>query len=150
MATVAVAGPVAGHPEAFRVARGALELAVAGGRADTTVTLDRLGVAGLLLQLDDTSQLVAFADRTLAAVRRHDQARGTHLLDTLRHHLRSGQNRAATAAALHLHPNTVVQRLQRIQSLTGLNLADPEALLQVRAALLVLDVARTRLDDDRT
>lgn len=149
-ATVAVAGPVAGHPQAFRTARGALDLALAGGRADTTVTLAGLGVAGLLLQLDDTTQLVGFADRTLAAVRRHDADRGTHLLDTLRHYLDHGQNRALTASALHLHPNTVTQRLQRIQLLTGLDVADPAASVQVRAALLVLDVASSRLDDGRT
>ncbi len=149
-ATVATVGPVTGHPQAFRTARGALELAVAGGHTDVTVTLDRLGVAGLLLQLDDTAQLIAFADQTLGAVRKHDSARGTHLLDTLRHYLNHGQNRGATATALHLHPNTVTQRLARIQSLTGLDLTDPAAVVHIRAAVLVLDVARTRLEADRT
>lgn len=146
-ATVAVAGPTAGHPQAYRTARGALEIALDGGRSDVTVTLDRLGVAGLLLQLDDPAPLVAFADRTLAPVRRHDARRGTRLLDTLRRYLGNRQNRAATAAALHLHPNTVTQRLQRVESLTGLDLADPEAVVQIRAALTVLDVAGPRLDD---
>lgn len=147
-ATVAVAGPVSGHPQAFRTARGALELAVAGGRTDVTVTLDRLGVAGLLLQLDDTAQLIGFADRTLGAVREHDAARGTHLLATLRHYLSHGQSRGATAASLHLHPNTVSQRLARIQALTGLDLADAAVVVQMRAAVLVLDVARTGLESD--
>jgi len=146
-ATVAVAGPAAGHPQAYRTARGALEIALGGGRSDVTVTLDRLGVAGLLLQLDDPAPLVAFADRSLAAVRRHDERRGTQLIDTLRCYLGNRQNRAATAAALHLHPNTVTQRLQRIETLAGLDLADPEAVVQVRAALTVLDVARVRLED---
>jgi len=159
-ATVAVAGPVSGHPQAFRTARGALELAVAGGRTDVTVTLDRLGVAGLLLQLDDTTQLIGFADRTLGAVREHDAARGTHLLATLRHYLSHGQSRAATAAALHLHPNPVTQRPARIQALTGLDLTDTAAAVQLRAAAgegrhhaalsVVLDVARTRLETDQT
>lgn len=147
-ATVAVAGPVRGHPQAFRTARGALDLALAGGRVDVTVTLDGLGVAGLLLQLDDTAQLIGFADRTLSAVRTHDATRGTRLLATLRHYLSHGQSRAVTAAALHLHPNTVTQRLARIQSLTGLDLADPAAVVQMRAAVLVLDVARARLESD--
>jgi sugar diacid utilization regulator len=145
-ATVAVAGPMTGHPRAFRTARGALELALAGGRVDVTVTLDGLGVAGLLLQLDDSAQLIGFADRTLAAVREHDDARGTHLLDTLRHYLSNGQSRGATATALHLHPNTVTQRLARIQALTGLDLTDPAAVVQIRAAVLVWDVARTGLE----
>ncbi|HEY5882588.1 MAG TPA: helix-turn-helix domain-containing protein [Nakamurella sp.] len=128
-------------------ARGALEIVLDGGRSGLTVTVDRLGVAGLLLQLDDPAPLVAFADRSLAAVRRHDEPRGTQLLDTLRCYLGNRQNRAATAAALHLHPNTVTQRLQRVESLTGLDLADAEAVVQIRAALTVLDVARVRLED---
>lgn len=41
----------------------------------------------------------------------------------------------------------VTQRLQRIESLTGLDLADPEAVVQARAALTVLDVAGFRFED---
>ncbi|ACV81170.1 helix-turn-helix domain-containing protein [Nakamurella multipartita] len=146
-ATVCVSPPAADYPLAFRMARGGLEIGLAGGRIDTAITLDDLGVAGLLLQVDDPGPLVAFADRTLAPVRRHDAQRGTQLLDTLRCYLAARQNRAATAQALHLHPNTVTQRLQRVESLTGLELADPEAMVQVRAALTVLDVAGFRFED---
>lgn len=147
-ATVAVAGPPSGYPEAHRIARGALEIALAGGRSDVTVTLDGLGVSGLLLQLDDPAPLLAFADRTLAQVRRHDARRGTRLMQTLRSYLDHRQNRAATAAALHLHPNTVTQRLQRIQALARLDLTDPEAVVQARTALTVLDAARAGLEND--
>lgn len=146
-ATAAVAGPRTGYPEAHRIARGALEIALAGGRSDVTVTLDGLGVSGLLLQLDDPAPLLAFADRTLAEVHRHDERRGTHLVQTLRSYLDHRQNRGATAAALHLHPNTVTQRLQRIQALANLDLTDPEAVVQARTALTVLDVARAGLED---
>lgn len=128
-------------PRAHRVARGVLALAAGAGRTDTTVSGDDLGVVGLLVQLEDPAPLLAFADRTLGPLRRSDTDRGTQLVRTLTVHLAHRQQRAATAAALHLHPNTVTQRLQRIQVLTGLDLADPAAVLQAQTAVTVLQVA---------
>ncbi|MGS0685018.1 PucR family transcriptional regulator [Nakamurella sp. GG22] len=142
-ATVAVSA--AGHrnyPEAYRTARGALELATRSGRTDSTVTLEDLGVAGLLLQLDDADQLLEFADRTLAEIRRHDVQRGSDLLRTLRCYLDNRQSRAATARALHVHPNTVTQRLHRIESLSGVDLGKPDTIVRIQAALTLIDVAQ--------
>ena len=142
-ATVAVSGSAhRNYPEAYRTARGALEIATRGGRTDVTVTLADLGVAGLLLQLDDADQLLAFADRTLAEIRQHDEQRGTELLPTLRCYLDNRQSRAATARALHVHPNTVTQRLQRIESLSGANLGKPDTIVRIQAALTLIDVAQ--------
>lgn len=142
-ATVAVSG--AGRQplvRAYRTARGALEVALRSGRVDATVTLADLGVSGLLLQVDDPGQLLEFADQTLAGIRAHDRQRGTQLLQSLRTYLDNDQNRLETARALHVHPNTVSQRLQRVQALTGLDPATPAAAVQIRAALTVLDVAQ--------
>jgi sugar diacid utilization regulator len=141
-ATVAVSGT--GHrnyPQAYRTARGALDVAIRGGRSNVTITLDDLGVSGLLLQLDDPDQLLEFAEATLAQVRRHDEQRGTQLVETLRSYLGNQQSRSETAKALHVHPNTVSQRLQRIETLTGLDLLQPASIVQVRAALMLLDIA---------
>ena len=60
----------------------------------------------------------------------------------MRTYLDRRQHRSETAAALHLHPNTVTQRLQRIETLTSLNLADPAAVVELTAALALLDVAQ--------
>ncbi|MEU3370639.1 helix-turn-helix domain-containing protein [Streptomyces sp. NPDC006660] len=62
------------------------------------------------------------------------------LLQTLRTHLGQRQDRRATARVLRLHPNSVDNRLTRIQELTGLDLGSPRdtalalAALSVRAA----------------
>ncbi|GAA4711694.1 helix-turn-helix domain-containing protein [Pseudonocardia yuanmonensis] len=147
-ARVAVSGPVpagAGFAEAYRIARGALAVADAGGRAHgatgPTIALDDLGVAGLLLQLGDPDPLRAYADRTLGPLIRHDREHGTALLRTLRTHLDQGLDRRATARALTLHPNTVSQRLRRIEALSGLDLRSSWAVVDARSALVVLDVA---------
>ncbi|WHX15615.1 GAF domain-containing protein [Streptomyces malaysiensis subsp. malaysiensis] len=127
--------------QAYRTARGALNVALRTGRSDIVVTPDDLGVAGLLLQLNDARQLVAFADRTLAAVREHDLRRGTHLLRTLRVYLDSDLSRTEAAQRLNLHPNTVSQRLRRIEVVADIDLSAPTTIVEVSAALLLLDVA---------
>jgi sugar diacid utilization regulator/GAF domain-containing protein len=141
-ATVAVSAPGAyGYGEAYRTAKGALDIAMRAGRTDTVVRLEDLGVLGLLLQLEDSTQLVAFAGRSLGPLLDYDAVHRTDLVETLRTHFACKLDRSRTAGALHIHPNTVTQRLRRIEQLCGVELADPAVALQFSAALTVLDVA---------
>jgi sugar diacid utilization regulator/GAF domain-containing protein len=126
----------------FRMLRSGLELARRQGHHDRTVTLPALGIYGLLLQLDEPEQLSRFAQQTLAPLREYDAAKHTDLLDTLAAYLAHNMSTAQTAAALYLHPNTVGQRLKRIEAVLGLSLAQPEALVQLKAALMADDVLR--------
>ncbi|NUH40158.1 helix-turn-helix domain-containing protein [Streptomyces samsunensis] len=57
------------------------------------------------------------------------------LIVTLRAFLDNESNMSKTAAELHLHRNTVIQRLQRIRSLLQVNLDDPGDRLALRLAL---------------
>jgi sugar diacid utilization regulator len=142
-ASVAVSRPCAtllDHPAAFRLARGAVELSQLRGGRDVSVTLADLGVYGLLLQLEDTRELVRFAEGLLRPLREHDAARGTSLLETVSTHLRHDLSTAATAAALYVHPNTVGLRIRRAEELLGLSLSDVESLAQIKVALMADDV----------
>lgn len=100
-------------------------------------------VYGLLLQLEDPHELVRFADEVLAPLRRYDERKDMSLVTTLCTYLEQGMSTGRAAAALYLHPNTVGLRLRRIEELIGVRLAEPEALLQVNAALMAEDVAGT-------
>lgn len=62
------------------------------------------------------------------------------LLDTLRVHLEEELSRAATAARLHVHANTVDYRLGRVRALTGLDPSVASQLVLLRAGLAVLDL----------
>ncbi|WP_020673951.1 PucR family transcriptional regulator [Amycolatopsis nigrescens] len=59
------------------------------------------------------------------------------LLSTVETYLRLGLDRRRTAAALHLHPNTVDYRVRRSAALTGLDPADPQQLQRIGAALVI-------------
>lgn len=143
-ATAVSRGPVSEltmYPRVDRSTAGALNMLGLSGRTGVAVTLDDLGLVGLLLQLDDSSQLLRYADRAVGAVRRHDETRGTELLKTLRTYFASGQMNAETARLLQVHPNTVAQRLRRIQVLTNKDLGRPDHAMDLAAALAVGDVA---------
>jgi GAF domain-containing protein len=140
-ATVSAPGlTLSNLPAAFRMARGALELAASS--ADTTVLdLADVGIDNLLLQLGDTDGLRQFAHRVLGPVLDYDRERSTDLIATLRVLLDHDMDRRATARVLHVHPNTVLQRMHRVEELTDLKLGRPRDLLEVAASLTVARIA---------
>lgn len=58
------------------------------------------------------------------------------LLETLRVFLRTGQDRRATAARLHVHPNTVDYRLGRVTEAIGLEVTDSRNTVTLVGAML--------------
>lgn len=140
VAAVSPAGPVTDLPDAFRTLCGAMNLA-AGARRSTVVDMADVTIDHLLLQLDDPHRLREFARTVLGPALDYDHARQTELVHTARVHLDGGLDKRATAAALHLHPNTVAQRIRRLEELTGLTLSRPRDLLQLSSALTVARVA---------
>ncbi len=140
-ASVALADGGGTCAQSYRVARGALEVAARSGNRGAVVELGDLGLAGLLLQLDDPVQLAAYSDRVLAPLTGYDRKHRTHLVETLETYLRCKLNRPETAAALHVHVNTVKQRIHRIEELTGSDFADLDTVVKFGTALTLRDVA---------
>ena len=71
----------------------------------------------------------------LGPVRAWDARRGTGLVETLEAWFATGGHLKDTAAALHLHPNTVTQRLDRVGELLGAGWREPERALDLQLAL---------------
>ncbi|MGY4709111.1 helix-turn-helix domain-containing protein [Mycolicibacterium sp. CBM1] len=129
------------YAESYRIAKGALQIAVRAGRSGTVVTVADLGIVGLLLQIDDSARLHEFALRALRPIVNYDAEHRTELVATLRTYLACRRDRTATATALLIHPNTVAQRLRRIEKLCELDIDDPAAIMHYTAALTVYDLA---------
>jgi GAF domain-containing protein len=106
------------------------------------VTFDGLGPYKYLLRVEGVA---AGRDRHRDALRRllaYDRSRRTDLVRTLDEYLARRGNIAATAQALYVHPNTLRQRLQRIRTLTGIDLRS-ESWLVVELALKLLRLEET-------
>jgi DNA-binding PucR family transcriptional regulator len=101
------------------------------------VTFDDLGPYKYLLRV---SQEGLVRDRHADALRRlleYDRARQAQLVRTLEEYLRQRGRVASTAAALYVHPNTLRQRLRRIEEITGLDVREGEWLM-IEIALKLL------------
>jgi sugar diacid utilization regulator len=134
---------VADARQALREAARAAEVAATLRPGGGAVGFEQLGAYKYLvhLQLDDSPR-----DRHWAAVEAllaHDARRRTALVDTLEEYLARRRSVAETARALFIHPNTLRQRLARIERVADLRL-DAEDLLALELAVKLV-----RLDDAR-
>jgi DNA-binding PucR family transcriptional regulator/putative methionine-R-sulfoxide reductase with GAF domain len=141
--TVGAAGPVsdpAQIPAAFTEATACMNALVALGRAGDSATAGDLGFVGLLL--GERFSAAEFVDRALGPVVNHDARRGTVLAQTLEVYYGTGQSLVASAKALHVHPNTVTQRLDRVKRLLGPEWNAPANAVDVQLALRLLRLSQ--------
>jgi GAF domain-containing protein len=134
--TIGVTGPacwgstlVAAHRQAGRLVATMMRL----GRKAQAAAPDDLGLVGLVGAAD--ADIAGHVDHVLGPVTKYDDQRGTDLIGTLRAYFAAGQSPTRAAAALHVHPNTVQQRLDRITVLLGEGWQQPEHALDVQVAL---------------
>jgi purine catabolism regulator len=135
-----IAGLSAGYHEAEEALR--IGQALLGG--NRTTYFGDLGIRRLLFPLRDSPELRAFYDEFLGALESYDERHGTELIRTLEGFFAHHGNHVRAAEALHLHRNTLLYRLARIQAIGGLDLDDPEVRLAVQVALRLRPVAVTR------
>ncbi|MFC9996574.1 PucR family transcriptional regulator [Nocardia sp. NPDC127526] len=102
-----------------------------------TATFADIATFRMLLGLLDEQVLQRFSEQVLGIIREHDARAHTELEHTLRTFLANDGQWGVTAAALHVHVNTLRNRMARITELTGRNvnrLADTVDLFLALAA----------------
>lgn len=109
--------PVADAPRSDRSAALAVDLA----SADRPVVRWAEGVRRGVLAVLDPERLAAFADSWLAPIEKEPD-----LIETLRSFLAHHGSQLQVAEDLGIHRNTVRKRLDRVESLIGASLADPQ------------------------
>ena len=127
--------------EAADAARIGRSLVADGG----AVSYEQLGAYRYLvhMELDEAPH-----DRYRQAVEElieYDRRRGARLVETLEQFLADRGGVTASARALYVHPNTVRQRIERIERVAGLDLAN-EDLLSLELALKLARLHRVRAD----
>ncbi|WP_282697291.1 GAF domain-containing protein [Streptomyces sp. CC208A] len=134
--TVGAAGPGTGpehhaalHTEALRCRTALHSLGRTGEGADVT----DLGFIGVLL--GDRAGIAPYVERVLGPVLAYDRERGTELVRTLHAYYDQGASLSRAKDALHVHVNTVVQRLDRVAQLLGPDWNTPASALELHLAL---------------
>lgn len=85
--------------------------------------------------LGEKANVPGFVRDTLGPVLDYDEARGTELLRTLDAYFACGGNLTRAKECLHVHVNTVSQRLERIGVLLGDDWQSPDRALELQLAL---------------
>ncbi|MFF2350216.1 helix-turn-helix domain-containing protein [Kitasatospora sp. NPDC058115] len=126
------AGPVAlaaAYAEGLRCVRALRVL----GRSGEGASARALGFLGVLL--GDGHDVAGFVRGTLGPLLEYDARRGTELVRTLRAYFDCGGSLTRAKDELHVHVNTVVQRLDRVEVLLGRDWNGPERSLELQLAL---------------
>jgi sugar diacid utilization regulator len=143
--TVGVGGLCA-SPQAiarsYEQARRAVSTAVRFGKRGEVVAFEELGLYRLLFHVSDPAELRGFVDQVLGPLLDYDRQHQSSLVATLATFLEHNGNLQASARTLDLHVNSVGYRVQRIQSISGLDLALADDRLLAQVALKILDGLR--------
>lgn len=95
-------------------------------------------LADLLYSMRSSPELLAFARDQLGALFDQRDRRSHELLRTLEAYLASSGRKADTARALQMTRQSLYMRLERLQSLLGVDLDDPDVLLSLHLAVRAL------------
>jgi len=129
--------------EAADAARIGRSLEAEGG----AVSYEQLGAYRYLVHLEPDEAPHDRYGRSVAKLGEYDRRRGARLVETLERFLADRGSVTASARVLYVHPNTVRQRLERIERVADLDLPN-EDLLSLELALKLARLHRVRAEND--
>jgi hypothetical protein len=126
-------------PRGVYQAERAIDLGLRLGRSGSPVRYDELGIYRLLCTIGDMQQLMGFARDVLGPLLDYDAQHRGELVRTLSVYLHHHGSHKQSARMLHLHTNTVAYRMARIESISGLDLSDPDDRLVAHVAVKIIE-----------
>lgn len=124
-----------GLPGSWAQAKRARQVAEVCKLPGEIVPYDRLGVYSLLYLIPSGEEREQFLTRFALPLQQADRKGGGRLMETLEMFFRCNGNIKLTSEKLFAHYNTIVYRLDKVQSILGVSLDDPEDRLQLHLAL---------------
>jgi purine catabolism regulator len=121
--------------QSYEQAQEALHIAIALRQKPGAIAFQNLGLLHWLYQLSPDDRAANIYRTHIATLQAYDAKRNTDLLTSLEQYLDHGGALVETAATLHVHRNTLLHRLDRIEQLCDVNLKDPLQRLNLHAAL---------------
>ena len=125
------------YRQALNEARQALDVAEHLRPASGLCDFSELGVLRLLQAVTDRSVIDSFVKQTLGPLIESNRKQPHSLIETLDALLQENGNGLKAAQRLGIHRNTINQRIQRIEQLSGQSLDDANFRMNASVALLV-------------
>jgi sugar diacid utilization regulator len=126
-------------PLAWKDARVALDVARQTGK-NRVVAFGDAGVAGLLMSMREGADFKAFVAEKLGELLNEKSLQRDMLMKTLHAYFASNCSQKTAAIELRIHQKTMAYRLEKIQRLTGLDLAYHEHRVLVYLAMRMNDL----------
>ncbi|MCP2242396.1 PucR family transcriptional regulator [Lentzea aerocolonigenes] len=133
-------------PRSHGQAQLALKMQITTGSPPQVTVFDDLGVYRLLSEISDIGSVESFIHRWLGTLLDYDTAKGAQLVETLSEYLEHGGNYDETSRRLALHRSTLRYRLQRIRSVSGYELNDPDTRFNLQLATRAWTTVHTMHD----
>ena len=131
--------------KAFELAGKCCDLMQSLGVTDRGSTAEPFAMFALLFDTDRAPDLDRFLADSLQPLLSYDRHRSTQLVATLSSYFGNSGNLTRTAGALQVHMNTLLKRLDRVESILGADWRAPDRALQLQVALRLHDL-RTRIE----
>ena len=112
------------------------------GVHDAAATPEQFGAYALLLDPEPSSGLESFMDRTLGPLLEYDAKHRTELVDTVAAYFDQAGSNVQTAKALHVHLNTLLKRIGRIEALLGPGWRTSERAFELQLAVRLQRLAQ--------
>ncbi len=136
-----------GYPRALSQARQALDLCDTLRPTQRISDYQQLGFIKLLSAVSDPALLNDFMHDTLGCLIEPGRKAPWLLLETLETLLQENGNVVRAADRLGLHRNTLHQRIQRIEKMTGYPVSHPQFHLNASVALVIWRLSQNHLQD---
>ncbi|EXG82740.1 helix-turn-helix domain-containing protein [Cryptosporangium arvum] len=130
---------------AFEIAGRCCDLMPSLGATDRGSTTEPYALFASLFDASRAPGLDRFLADALQGLLTYDARKSTQLVATLSSYFEHSGNLTRTAAALHIHLNTLLKRLERVTSILGDDWRSPDRALPLQVALR-LHALRSRLD----
>ena len=121
--------------DAYNDAQDAIQIERIDPQERSIIFLEDVKLEQALLHSQNNPYLIQFCDAALTSLEQYDKRNNTDLLHTLEVLIDNMGVRTKAADALYLHRNTLLHRIQKIEQLTGRNLARSKELTDLALAL---------------
>lgn len=126
-------------PQAYDEARKTLRYTMKNGFGRICCAFEDMGILRFLIADKDKEEVLEYCDNLLTDIREIDKKDQSTYVETLWTYLKMNNNLVQTASKLYMHRNTLLNRINKIQAVTGKDMNDPYVKQEYMNAFLILE-----------
>lgn len=126
--------------KSYNQANGVLKLQKSRNQGEEVKTYSELGLYKLLLTMDDQTIVREYYQEMLGVLMRYDETNEADYCKVLECYLNHSGSVKEAAEELFVHRNTINKKINKIEEITGFNLADLEVRVKFKIAFMIQEI----------